>query len=225
MRIDSTIAAQPEFDPASETREFRLLVSDYTTAVLIPALLACLYRRAPGVRIRLLDQYDTPANVLEQGDTDFLVIPSQYSSKDHPCAALFEEDYLCVTWEGNSRVRDQLTLDDYLNCGHVTATFATPKPVTTFDGWFMDSFDVKRRVEVVAPTMAGLPALVVDTDRIATVHRRIALLAQQSLPVKLWNPPATIPRLVQVLQWHKHRADDPAICWMREQIIEVATTI
>ena len=34
MRIDTTIAAQPEFDPAKSEREFTLLVSDYTLSLI-----------------------------------------------------------------------------------------------------------------------------------------------------------------------------------------------
>jgi DNA-binding transcriptional LysR family regulator len=225
MRIDSTIAAQPQFDPTTETRNFTLLVSDYSTAVLIPPLLETLYREAPGLRITLRDQIDRPGDVLEQGDADFLVIPAQYQAKEHPSAALFEEDYLCVTWEGNTRVRDRLTLDDYLGCGHVVATFTSKNPLSTFDGWFMESFDVKRRVEITVPSMTALPSLVVGTDRIATVHRRIALRAQETLPIKVWEPPPRIPRMVQMLQWHKHRSSDPAISWIRDKIITVAMDV
>lgn len=225
MRIDTTIAAQPQFDPATETRTFTLLVSDYTTTVLVPALLAALYREAPGLRINLRDQSGRPGEVLEQGDADFLVIPSQFIAKDHPSAALFEEDYLCVTWKENSRVKERLTFDDYLACGHVIATFANSNPLSTFDGWFMESFDVKRRVEVTAPTMIALPSMVIGTDRIATVHRRIALRAKETLPINVWEPPPRIPRLVQMLQWHKHRSNDPAIRWIRDKIIEVASDV
>jgi DNA-binding transcriptional LysR family regulator len=223
MRIDTTIAAQPQFDPASETRTFTILVSDYTMAVLVPPLLEALYRQAPGVRVSLRHQYDrTPADLLEQGDADFMVIPSQYLAKEHPSAVLFEEDYLCVTWEGHSRIRDKLTFDDYLSCGHVIPTFESANPLPTLDGWFIESYDVKRRVEVTAPSMIALPSLVVGTDRIATVHRRIALRAAASLPVRVWEPPPRIPRLVQTLQWHRHRNNDPAIRWMRDLVVEVA---
>lgn len=225
MRIDTTIAAQPQFDPATESRVFTLLVSDYTTTVLVPPLLAALYREAPNLRIRLRDQADRPDEVLEQGDADFMVIPSQYLAKDHPSAALFEEDYLCVTWEGNTRIKDRLTLDDYLACGHVIATFEHTNPLSTFDGWFMESFDVKRRVEVTAPTLSALPSMVVGTDRIATVHRRVAMRAQTTLPIKVWEPPPRIPRLVQMLQWHKHRSNDPAISWIRDKIITTAASV
>lgn len=225
MRIDTTIAAQPQFDPATESRVFTLLVSDYTSTVLIPTLLAELYREAPNLRIRLRNQAERPDEVLEQGEADFLVIPSQYLAKDHPSAALFEEDYLCVTWEGNSRVKERLTFDDYLACGHVIATFEHTNPLSTFDGWFMESFDVKRRVEVTAPTLSALPSMVIGTDRIATVHRRIALRAQATLPIKVWEPPPRIPRLVQMLQWHKHRSNDPAIRWIRDKIVTAAAGV
>lgn len=226
MRIDTTIAAQPQFEPASETRAFTILVSDYTMAVLVPPLLEALHRRAPGVRLRLRHQYErSPGEILEQDDADFLVIPSQYLAEEHPSAVLFEEDYLCVTWDGHSRVKDKLTLEDYLSCGHVIPTFASANPLPTLDGWFIESHDVKRRVEVTAPTMVTLPSLVVGTDRIATVHRRIAQRARESLPIRLWEPPPRIPRLVQSLQWHRHRDNDPAIRWLRDLFVEVARRV
>lgn len=225
MRIDTGIAAQPVFDPASETRMFTFLVSDYTTAVLLPPLLAALGRAAPGLRISLRDQVDRPGEVLEKGEADFMVIPSQYLAEEHPSVVLFDEDYVCVTWEGNRRIRGRLTLEDYLGCGHVVATFASTAPLSTFDSRFMESRDLRRRVEVMAPTMAALPALVVGTDRIATVHRRIALRARAALPVKVWEPPSPIPRLVQSLQWHRHRAADPAIRWLRDLIVDVARNV
>jgi DNA-binding transcriptional LysR family regulator len=225
MRIDSTIATQPEFDPAKETRQFTLLASDFTMTVLIPHLLESLFQDAPGIRIHLRSQTERPYEVLEQGKADFLIIPSQYLSKAHPSVALFEEEYVCVTWDGNSRVRERLTLDDYLGCGHVTANFSGEQQGTTFDGWFMNSFDVARRVEVTAPSMAALPALVVGTDRIATVQRRIAERALAYLPVRLWEPPLKIPRLVQMLQWHKYKSNDPAAVWLRQRLIEVASSI
>jgi DNA-binding transcriptional LysR family regulator len=225
MRIDSTIAAQPEFDPAKESRDFTLLASDFTMTVLIPPLLESLFKDAPGIRIHIRSQAERPDEVLEQGKADFLIIPSQYMSKNHPSVALFEEEYVCVTCQDNSRVRERMLLDDYLNCGHVIASFSCEHHGATFDGWFMKSFDVTRRVEVTAPSMAALPAMVIGTDRIATVHRRIAERARQYLPVRLWEPPLKIPRLVQMLQWHKYKSNDAATLWLRQRLIDVASRI
>jgi DNA-binding transcriptional LysR family regulator len=80
-------------------------------------------------------------------------------------------------------------------------------------------------VEVSAPSMAALPQMVVGTDRIATVHRRLALQAEKVLPIKLWPPPLEVPMLVQTLQWHRHRDADPALQWMRELAFRVGRLI
>ncbi|MCE4557957.1 hypothetical protein [Pelomonas cellulosilytica] len=40
VRVDSSIAAQPAFDPATSDREFRILASDYTLSTLAPHLMA-----------------------------------------------------------------------------------------------------------------------------------------------------------------------------------------
>ncbi|PJI95827.1 LysR family transcriptional regulator [Acidovorax sp. 69] len=225
MRIDSTITNPPVFDPAKATRTFVLLLSDFTTAVFVPAMLEALYKEARGIGIELRMLSDRPIEQLEQGDADLLIIPAQYVSPDHPSEALFEEQYLCVTWLGNSRIKEELTFNDYLECGHVVANYATGQQRAAFDSWFLDRFGIKRHVEVSAPTMAALPRMVVGTDRIATVHKRLAIQAEAILPIRLWEPPLEVPTLEQKLQWHRHRDADPALTWMRELALRVGKTI
>lgn len=224
MRIDSTITTPPVFDPGKSTRKFVLLLSDFTTAVFIPALLEALYKEARGIGIELRMLNDRPIEQLEHGNADLLIVPSQYVSEDHPSAALFDEQYLCVTWKGNSRIEDELSFNDYLECGHVVANYATGQQAA-FDSWYLDRCGIKRRVEVSAPTMAALPRMVVGTDRIATVHKRLAHQAANNLPIKLWQPPIEIPTLVQTLQWHKHRDADPALTWLRQLALGVGQAI
>lgn len=226
MRIDSTIATQPVFDPTEAVRTFVLLMSDFSSTVFVPSLIERLYAQAPGISLDLRMLNERPLEQLEQNEVDLLIIPSQYVSDQHPYASLFEEEYLCVTWEGNTRIRDTLTFDDYVECGHVAGSYSNAKQhAPAFDTWFLERFGVKRRVEVSAPTLATLPQMVVGTNRIATVHRRIALQAAKTLPVLLWAPPIEIPTLIQTLQWHRHRDNDPALKWLREQALAAGASI
>src|SRR3954464_12495079 len=50
--VERVFTAQPEFDPASSTREFTLLVSDYVVAVLGDAVAGLLTEEAPNTRLR-----------------------------------------------------------------------------------------------------------------------------------------------------------------------------
>jgi LysR family transcriptional regulator, nod-box dependent transcriptional activator len=54
------------------------------------------------------------------------------------------------------------------------------------------------------------------------MHTRLARQVAEYLPVRLIKPAFEIPRLVEVLQWHKYRDLDPANMWLRERIVEVA---
>jgi DNA-binding transcriptional LysR family regulator len=87
LRIDTTISAQPDFDPATSDREFTLFVSDYSMQVLIPHALALLSRQRGTVRLKLLPQVAQPFRALERGEADLLIIPAAYvfgAPQQHP---------------------------------------------------------------------------------------------------------------------------------------------
>lgn len=225
MSIESTIATKPVFEPSTASKVFSVVLSDFTMTVFIPELIRHLYDVAPGVRLDLRMLNDTPLAQMEEDGADLLIIPSQYVSDEHPSLSLFRESYLCVTWNENPRVKDKLTFEDYLDCGHVVAQYAAGFKAPALDSWFLERFGVKRRVEITAPTLAALPSLVVGTDRIATVHRRLAERAAAFLPIKIWESPVEIPMMEQTMQWHRHRSNDPALQWLREQAVLVGSRI
>ncbi len=223
LRVDSDVVSPAAFEPTTSNRSFSMLVSDFTTTVFIPRLLKTLYARAPHIRIDLKPQMRTPYELLEDGEADFLIIPTQYVSSLHPCEPLFEDDYVVIAWSDHPTIRDRLTQDEYLQAGHVVSSFggSRGRNVPVLEGWFLEREGIKRRIEVTAASMAALPSMVVGTDRLATVHRRIALHAQQHLPITIWPTPFKIPRLVQMLQWNKLREADAGLRWIRDLCLEV----
>lgn len=227
LRVDSDIVAPAVFDPVTSTRAFSMLVSDFTTTVFMPALLQALYERAPQMQLHLRPQVRKPSEPLENGEADFLIIPIQYVSSLHPCVPLFEDDYVVVSWAGHPTVRDGLTREQYLGAGHVVASYGSgdARQLPVLEGWFLEREGISRRIEVTAPTMAALPGLVVGTQRLATVHRRVAQQAQQHLPIRIWPTPMAIPRLVQMLQWNRLREADAGLRWIRDLCMAVGREI
>jgi len=225
MRIESTVAVAPTFDPAVSRRTFSLLVSDFTTTVFVQPLIERLYAIAPGIGFKLLTQEGSdPVERLEQGDADLLIVPEQYLAANHPSRRLFEETYVCVSWAGGSSPRQSLGFDDYLEAGHVVTQFGGGH-VPAFDTWLMERFGVIRRTEVMAHTLTAPAQLVVGTNRIATVHRRLAERAARHLPLRIWPPPMEIPTLVECVQWNQARAEDPGLKWLVQMCCEVAQAI
>jgi LysR family transcriptional regulator, nod-box dependent transcriptional activator len=215
VRVDTTIAARPRFVPAESDREFRILVSDYTLTMLAPHLTELAYEQSKTVRLRLSPQVEQPQRELERGEIDLLVIPKAYCSPDHPTELLWQEDFVCAVWSGSSHATRELSFERYLEAGHVVMQPGNMSQLS-FESWFLQRYGVARRIEVATHSFSSVPALMVGTERIATLHRRLAQVAQRTLPITLLPPPMPMLPMEQVMQWHKYRTQDPGLIWMRE---------
>ena len=217
IRIESAVVAQPLFDPSQSDREFRLTVSDYTNAVLIPHLLEAANKQSSGVRFQLLPQTINPKKTLENGEVDLLIIPEPFASEEHPSTPLFTESFSCVVWKDSLLAHGKMTLDRYLRHGHVVMQ---PTNAQAYETMEMTKQGIRRNVEVTTFSFATAPRLVVSTSRIATVHHRLALLAVKDLPVVIKPIPVNIPAMKQSMQWHKYRTNDPGLIWLRETLLQ-----
>jgi len=216
VRVDSAILAQPRFDPAQSDRCFRLIVSDYTSMVLMPHLLALAGRHSHTVRFELLPLLQPPLRELESGEADLLILPTEYRTPgDHPFEPLFEEQFVCAVWSGGCFAHvDRLTADQYAAAGHIVMQ-PSGMDEPTRAGWIKRRYPGVKRIEVSTYSFAAVPYLVVGTDRIATMHARLARLARKSLPLRLLPAPLPAPAMQQTMQWHKYRTLDPGLIWLR----------
>jgi LysR family nod box-dependent transcriptional activator len=215
VRVNTTIIATPHFDPTQSDREFRIFVSDFSMAVLLPHALALAQEQGSKVQFNLLPQTRQPQRALEQGDADLLVIPHDYCSPAHPNEALFDEQFCCVVWNGSRyAAAGEMTLADYKAAGHVV--MQPPGMDRTFEYLFMEGTGISRRVEVTSFSFLAAPYLVVGTQRVATVHRRLAEVVRRGLPLSLLPMPLPMKRMQQVMQWHKYRTQDPGLVWLRQ---------
>lgn len=219
VQIDGTVNTRPMFDPAVSRRHFNVVASDYGMSALLADVVRRVHRIAPGISFDLRLVTEGSIDELQRGDVDIIMMPEHYALPDHPKVILFEEDYHCVVWTDNPLVGDEVSLEQYMALGHVVVRHGR---IPTFDAWFLQRFGQTRRVEVVVPNFNLAPQLLVGTDRIATVHTRLAALYADHLELRLLPTPIEFPRIVEVAQWHKYRERDPAIIWLCDLMREVA---
>ncbi|HVW53870.1 MAG TPA: LysR family transcriptional regulator [Trinickia sp.] len=223
VRVEATVTAQPEFLPAQANRLFRLFVSDYTMTTLMPHLFALAYAQAPGIRFELRPQVAYPHRLLERGEADILIIPKEYCSTEHPAEVLLEETFCCVVWDRSPLAHGEMTNERYMAAGHVVVQVGEGQ--TALEDWFMQRLGIVRRVEASTYSFLSPAYLLAGTDRIATMHRRLAEAASRSLPIVLRDVPVAVPTMEQSVQWHKHRTSDPGLTWLRgllkEAVVEM----
>lgn len=224
LNVQAMVEIRPHFDPATSRRNFRLMMSDYVSTVVMPHVLQRLARDAPGVTIELLANDEEPWESLNQGEIDFLVLPKNFVRADHPAQTLFEDEYVCVYWSGNTLIGDTITLEQCLSVGHVVTRLGSQRP-PTIDAWFFQRFGHERRVDVIATTFGSVPHMLVGTNRLSIMHRRLAAVYREMMPLKILPVPIEMPRLVEMIQWHKYRDRDPARVWMTQVLTSSAATV
>ena len=215
LQTDAIIHRNPAFLPATSARAFRLVMSDYVATTLMSRALPEIQRQAPRITIQVLVP-GTRTDWIERGEVDLMIMPHQYLSSNHPSDPLFEDDFVCIAWAGNTAIRGRsISLRDYLQLGHVVVRFGEQQEVPAFEEKFMEHFSESRRIEVVTTGFTLVPPLVIGTTRIATVHRRLAEFSAQHLPLKILKPPIEMPSMVESVQWHTFRDADPGLRWLR----------
>jgi DNA-binding transcriptional LysR family regulator len=224
LEIQATIEIKLEFDPTTAEREFRILASDYISTVLLGELGRRLSECAPHLSVEISPANPNPVERLERGEVDLLILPRKFISQSHPVELLFQDTYTCIVWNGNTLVGDTLSLDQYMSLGHVSSRFANA--VTSFEEWFLKNSGYDRRIEMSTTNFTSLPHFVIGTNRIATMHTRLARTLARYYPIRLLPPPSSlaIPKLDMCMQWNHYLDRDPAHIWLRGLLAEVART-
>ncbi len=223
LRARATIARKPVFDPAEAERRFLICASDYVTTVMLAAAVRRIAMQAPGLVLDIRSPPKDVFEVFERGSIDLLIMPEQYVARhQHPQARLFEDSHVCAVWSGNAKVGDTLSFEQYIAMGHVSARFGDDRSIT-FEEWFLPRYGQQRRVESCVDNFSSLPMLVVGTERIATMHRRLAEHFAQHLPLRLLATPFEMPPVVEVMSWPRYLDRDPAHLWVREALLACAS--
>lgn len=224
LQIQSTLAITSSFDPQTAQRAFKICASDYVSSVLLTQVVREREQRAPNTTLEIMPQYDDIQVRLRRGEFDFVVIPQQLTVDDQPSTVLFEESYTCVVWEGNDKVGDTLSLEQYFQLGHIAPRFGASRQ-PTFEEWFFKQHGMKRRVEVIASSFSTMAPLLVGTSLVATMHTHLAKRSAEYLPIRLLPVPLEIPKLTECLQWPRHLENDPGHIWMRQLLLEMASRL
>lgn len=221
LEIQSSIVNRPAFDPATCSRHFKIIASDFVTTVFLAPLTQRLQQLAPHITLDILPTGNQYNELLSQGEVDFVIMPDHYLSDDHPKELLFEDQYNCVLWRDNPLVGDSLSLQQYLQLGHVAVSFGSAR-APSFEEEFVRRFGKVRRVELTTSNFNTLPHLLIGTHRVAIMQARLSSLYAQYLPLKILAIPVSLPPLTEFIQWNRFLDNDPAHRWMREVFREVA---
>lgn len=223
--VERTVAPPETFVPAHSDRTFVIASTDYFEAVVLPDLVAHFEQVAPGVRIEIeLISDRLSERRLESHAVDLVVgldaieeVPS-HLIKQH----WIRESQVCVVGADNTRVGEQLSLDQYVELPHVVFADLIGGVTSGVDRW-LETQDRQRRYISRNLSYIAAARIVAKTDAVITLPLQMARLFSQMLPVRIVTPPPGMPALEMTLISHPFFAKHPSTCWLKEQVMALGS--
>jgi DNA-binding transcriptional LysR family regulator len=207
------LARRDEFDPVSETREFRICMTDISEIVLLPRLLNHLSAVAPGVRFDISKISATTPRDLEDGAVDLAVGFMPHLEAGFYQQSLFQQNFVCLVAQGHPRIKGSLSKEQFGAEGHLSVkTSGTGHYIV--DKTILKE-GVARRNVLQLPSFLGLGRIVAETTFIATVPDKYASTISASEAVQLLPCPINMPSFAVKQHWHERYHADPANRWLR----------
>ena len=221
---DRVFDAQPGFVPASSTREFRLVVSDYAVHVFGRVLTALLAREAPQARIRLAMATEQAVYHPDQLllNTDLMVLPHGFLT-DVSHHDLYRDEWLCVVSADNSTIGDHLTIEQLESlpwvASHHSPTASTPA------ARILRMLGIEPRVQVVAESFLTVPELIAGSDRVALLQRRLVERLPAGVGIRALACPFEAGPLVEAMWWHPVYDADPEHTYLRDLLLRATASL
>lgn len=216
-QIDALITTSTSFDPATSQRTFRLIASDYITAAVIAPLSRRLAKIAPGIRLESVLPSDGSTDLIAQGAFDLLITPEEFINPIQPAELLFEERHVIVGWTGNPLFQQAISDADLMQASHVGVQMGNQR-TRAFADSMMEKLGRIRQIDVMASSFTVVPWLVIETDRLALMHERLARRMASMFPLAIAPIPFDFPMMREMMQYNRARSNDEGLIWLRSQV-------
>lgn len=222
VQVESLISLSAKFDPLRSERIFRLMASDYIMSVLINPVVAELRRISPGIGmdVRLTEEaFDVE---FERGEIDLTLVPESFLSDKHPAELLFEESYVVAGAKENLAFDEEITVETFFDLSHIAVTLGRSR-LPSFAEHNLARLGYIRKVDIYAPYFSAVPWMLLGTNRIAVMQKRLAQTFMSIIPLKIAPMPMEFPLMNVMMQYHSARVADEGQMWLRKLLLAAAT--
>jgi DNA-binding transcriptional LysR family regulator len=219
--LDGVILGQQEFDPARAQQLITIAPNSYVEFVLVPALVAKLRERAPGIRLRF-----TPygSDLVETGVVSGMTAMALGRISDPPdnliVQHLTDDGLACIVRADHPQIDNKISKRQYEQLKHVNVL----PPGRLRAGLFqaLQRTGLKREVVVSVTNFLAVPEVVAVTDYCATLPRLICRHLVRDARLKVLPAPVDLGTFPMEMAWHTRYRHDPAHRWLRALVSETA---
>jgi DNA-binding transcriptional LysR family regulator len=187
---------------------------------LLPALMTDLAAEFPSVQV--VFRPPDPGNLealMSTGEVDLAVAYLPDAPEGLITSVAFRERFACIARRNHPQLSTHhFPLDLFVDLQHV---HVLPRNLPMY-GMPIDAalatLGFVRRVALWHPSFQALPAIVAKTGLVATLPRRLAIRAAETLPIAVYEPPVPLPTVDFSLYWHARSHEDSGHKWLRAKV-------
>lgn len=209
------------FDPSNATRILRMSGGDYAGMTILPGLARRLARYAPGMdlQFRYLEK-DSALMALDEGSLDLALLVMDDLSPRFGSEVLIKETFVGAARPDHAVFVGALDLQRFASFNHLLIT--ERGDTTGCVDAALARQGLSRRVAMTVPSAALVADVLRATDLVATIPRRAGEWLAATDRVRLFALPIEMPGWAMRTVWATRNANDPALAWLREQLLDVA---
>jgi len=225
-RIEQTLLQKPGFDPKTDARTFTISASDYAGLVLLTPLIRAITTEAPNVVIHLLPRARDAARMLQTGQADLVIEPSElFGSTEFPSSPLLSDRWLCAADADNPHVTATgLTREQFQALPHLVYGIGLDRQLNLADQ-HLARMGIQRQIGITVESFLLAPFLIERTPLISLVLERAVRSLGSLTRIRTFLPPFDLPDIHEAMYWHPRHTSDPAHRWLRERLQRTAADI
>jgi DNA-binding transcriptional LysR family regulator len=218
---DLRLALEPAvFAPATSDRRFALALNNYAAALVAPPLAAAVSSAAPAVRLELRPRGTLDlVEHLDRGDLDMALGVFESPGERFATAPLLQDEIVVVMRQDHPAARRKLSAEAFAALDQLEISSSLDD--TGFIDRWLGEHGLARRIALRAPFISTAQILV-QSDLVANMSRRVALLLARHHALQVRPPPYPSPRVQLTMLWHRRLDGHPAHQWLRQVIRAVA---
>ncbi|QEO45961.1 LysR family transcriptional regulator [Vibrio tarriae] len=211
------ILVDDEFDPLRYSGVFTIGALDFEMMMIVPKLLARFQQRAPNLKLQIVpyNAYMPLHDYLEKV-ADLLLYSTDESPTNVFKQRLFNDNYAVVMCRNHPLANQPMTLEGYCQSRHVIIS-GNGLGKTDMDRE-LKRLTQEREVVASLPHFSMVPELLMDTDLIATLPKRLVIHLGMRYNIAVADLPFYTADFQVEQFWHLIHHSNPIHQWVRLEI-------
>ncbi|WP_428773971.1 LysR family transcriptional regulator [Vibrio sp.] len=220
-----------QFNPASSEYRFHIAAVESVYPLIMPYFLPAIFQQGPKLTIATHSWDEQTFKRLQLGEIDLGITGrdidiqdaklTMFPPEDINQQEIYRDSQMCLVRRHHPVLNQPWDLQRYLQQRHVQVR------CDGSDRWLLDyrlaDLGHQRDIAITVPDFNSAASLCSYTDFVFTAPSHFIQFIARQLDLVPLPLPLEFPQMAYTLFWHRDRANDPALGWLR-QIIEQKTS-